>query len=269
MNKKIIAITLLVVLLLSGCKQKGDLQEEVSGESYNDLVMQNEQADKDDEMSKEQENMPAQNIEQPNKSEEKTPDTDSEDVAEYSVSYEDNAVQPESSTLDEASKYEIVGYIENVEYVTFNSVDELYNASDYVVVATPIQSYEKSEQFWLDSFNKPTEFSKLSRANSYSVRQFKILKVCKGEKTDLEEMLIGENVVLNEKEMKAVKGSYPTQKGEEYLLFLTRANLEREVYFPVLYQGAYNIDDSKNQTEKNIDQNMLAQVKERFKEEFK
>ena len=51
---------------------------------------------------------------------------------------------------------------------------------------------------------------------------------------------------------------------------LSKSSVDDNMYFSsAFYQGVYNLDNSKNQSEKNIDQNMLEQVKERFKEEFK
>ena len=66
-----------------------------------------------------------------------------------------------------------------------------------------------------------------------------------------------------------MEGSYPTEQGSKYILFLFRANTEKEQYFPLLYQGKYSLNDSENKQQKNISQQMYKQVKERFKDEIK
>ena len=175
-----------------------------------------------------------------------------EDVSKYNVSYSSRP-----------------GVVENNNYSYYDNIDDLWNTSEYVLIASPIESYAEAEQYWIDDFNNPTDFSSLSLAYSYSVRQFKVQKVYKGEDTKLKEVSVCEHVLVNENEMKVMPGSYPTEQGTKYLLFLRRSNNTGENYFPLIYQGKYSLNDSDNKEQKNISQDMYKQVKEKFKDEIK
>ena len=200
------------------------------------------------------------------KAEKKQPESvaEYEDLSQYTISY-DNTDSLNQSGSDE--QYTVVGSSTQTNQLQFDSAEELYEGADYVVVASPKISYAESKQFWFDKFNTKTEFSKISSDHSYSVRPFEVKKVLKGDDKNKEEIVVCEHILLNENKIKACDGAYPLQQGDEYLLFLFES-VNEEQYFPLSWQGAYNVDDAKNE-EQHIDTQMLAKVRELFKDEFK
>lgn len=193
---------------------------------------------------------------------------DYEDLSKYTVNYIGSTFYNEDIANTGDDEYDIVESVTTSNSLTFSEIDDLYDQADYVVIATPTISYAESEQFWLDNFNQPVDFSAVSLVHSYSVRPFKVQKVFKGDDLKIKEIMVCENIVLSGTEMKACDGSSPLQQGDKYLLFLFESNNE-DGYFPLDFQGAYNLNDSKNTETKHIDKEMLKQVKERFKDEFK
>ena len=175
-----------------------------------------------------------------------------EDLSQYNISY---------SSGD--------GVVVNYNHAHFDELDVLWQMSDYVVVASPNAAYADSDQHWLDMNNNEVEFSQIDLLLSYTVRPFKVQKVYKGDDSKLKEIEVCEHVFVNGDEMKVMPDCIPMQQGDKYILFLVRSNYDDDQYFPMIYQGAYNLDDSKNSENKHIDKDMLKQVKERFKDEFK
>lgn len=158
--------------------------------------------------------------------------------------------------------------VETYNYTRYDELNELIDASDYVMIASPVEGYADAKQFWLDSFNKETDFSNLDTLFSYTVRKFKVHKVFKGNDSKLKEIEICEHVFVKDGTMKVMSGCTPLQQGDKYILFLNSSNYNKDQYFISLYQGAYNTNDSKNTEDLNIDRQMLNQVKKHFKDEF-
>ncbi len=180
----------------------------------------------------------------------------------------------EQKVYDDLSKYDITigkeGVVSNYNYAHYSSVDKLWDNSDYVVIASPEIPYSESEQVWMDVFNKPTDFENADYVYSYSQRPFKVYKVFKGEDLKIKQIQVAEHIVVKEDKMRVMEICDPVQEGDKYLIFLKKSTVDDNMYFSsAYYQGIYNLNESKNQARKNIDQNMLKQVKERFKEEFK
>lgn len=178
-----------------------------------------------------------------------------------------------AESKEDFSKYNInnteetngITTITHVEYATFSTAEDLYNASDYVVVATPVETFEESNQVWLDKNNKATEdFSKVDTVYSYTKRKMKVQKVYKGDDLKVKELTVCQNILINDQDMKMMlDDDYPFVKGEKYLLFLSAANSEEEMYFPAIRQGVYSLDSDKNTSD------LVKEVKDKFKEEFK
>ena len=148
-------------------------------------------------------------------------------------------------------------------------LENMYESSDYVVVGKPVDIYADSKQVWIDASSKKTNnFEEAHAVYSYTERDFKINKVYKGEDLNLKKITVCENIIANDKEMKLLSGEYPMTKGEKYLLFLYESNIEG-LYFAYLTQGKHETNTPDDSLNKAIDKDMLKQVKERFKEEFK
>ncbi len=179
---------------------------------------------------------------------------------------EENA---EAKTNPDSEEIVISGTVENPNVATYSDIDTLWQNADYVIVGSPTQSYDEATQFWLDDLKNQAEFSDISLAQSYSVRTFKVNKVYKGENDKLKEIQVCEHVLTKDGQTQVMEGSYPTEEGSKYILFLFRANTDKEQYFPLLYQGKYSLNDSENKAQKSISQEMYKQVKERFKDEIK
>ena len=193
--------------------------------------------------------------------------TKSEDISKYNVSYK------ETFTTDGKlnTEWEKEGYIVEPSHsniLQFDTVDKLWETADYVVVASPEIPYSEATQQWGNGKTQDP-FESANLTYSYSTRPFKVTKVYKGENLKLKEIQVCEHVLTKDNEMRVKPGSYPTEQGTKYILFLFRANTEEEQYFPLLYQGKYSLNDSENKEQKNISQDMYKQVKEKFKDEIK
>lgn len=190
-----------------------------------------------------------------------------EDISKYNISYKETfTINGKLNTEWEKMGYKIDSTSCNI--LQFDTVDKLWEKADYVVVASPKISYSEALQH-RGSGQTEEPFESTDLTYSYSVRPFKVNKVYKGEDMKLKEIQVCEHVLTKDNEMRVKPGSYPTQQGTKYILFLFRANTEEEQYFPLLYQGKYSLNDSDNKEQKNISQDMYKQVKEKFKDEIK
>ena len=161
---------------------------------------------------------------------------------------------------EDGSKVEV-----EMNYARYNFIDELYNASDYIIVATPEETFDESKQLWYDKNKVATDdFSKVDMTYSYTERKMKVQKVYKGDDLKIKELTVCQHILINDDDMKLLfQNDYPLVKGEKYLLFLSKANAEEEKYFPAPQQGVYSLDSDKNTS------NLEKEVKEKFKDEFK
>ena len=176
-----------------------------------------------------------------------------DDFSQYDITHVEGIVEENGITT-----------ITDANYNTYKNVDQLFNGADYVVVATPIETFEESEQVWLDkSANKTDDFSKIDVSRSYTKRKIKIEKVYKGDE-DTEELIFCESIVTDDNGKMNIyfKNDYPLVKGERYLLFVSRSTVDDSRYFPLITQGVYSLDSDKNTS------NLIDEVKERFKEDF-
>ncbi len=156
-----------------------------------------------------------------------------------------------------------------MNYAFFDNVEDLYSSADYVIVASPTESFEESTQLWYDkNYQKTDDFSKTDCVYSYTKRNFKVHKVYKGDNLELKEITVCENVVTSGDQMKCHWGDYAAEINDKYLLFLYRSNSEEETYFAGITQGKYNLDNSKNEKNKHIEQNVLKLVTEAYKDDF-
>ena len=160
-----------------------------------------------------------------------------------------------------------VGDTMNVEFLTASTVEELILYSDIIVIASTDTLYCDAEQSWTGYMKTPDDFENTDMWSSYSVRPFKVKKVLKGNPSDTIDLY--ENIITNGSLMRVNPVSYPINAGEDYILFLMRANGEREMYCHMAMQGAYNLDFEKNTDVKNINRLLAREVKEYFSEYFK
>lgn len=171
-------------------------------------------------------------------------------------------------SADDFSDMKII-YEGSVNSLTVSDVDELYRIADYVIVASPTQTIYEAEQVWCDDDNNLTEdFSSVAPVYSYIKRNYKINKVYKGTNLKLKEITICESLAVNDNEIKALPGDYAVKKGNKYLLFVGKSNIDDNLYFPILYQGKYDLEED-NEKNAQVDKKMLKQVKEKYKEDFK
>ena len=160
-----------------------------------------------------------------------------------------------------------VGNAMNAEFLTVSSVAELILVSDIIVIASTDTLYCDAEQSWTGFMKTPDDFENTDMWSSYSVRPFKVKKVLKGNPSD--RIDIYENIITNGSLMRVNPVTYPITAGEDYILFLNRANGERQMYYHTAMQGAYNLDFEKNIDVKNVNQLLAREVQEYFSEYFK
>lgn len=178
-----------------------------------------------------------------------------DNFADYNIEYYNGV-----STTEDGKTVEV-----EMNYLNFGTADEMYNASDYVIIASPEEIFDESKQIWYNREKVETDdFSKVDISYSYTERKLKVQKVYKGDDLKLKELTFCEHFVASDTEMKALfLNDYPLVKGEKYLFFLKKANTEEEKYFAIPTQGVYSLDSDKNTS------NLEKQVKEMFKDEFK
>lgn len=163
-----------------------------------------------------------------------------------------------------------VEYVGNMNSLQLDNIDELYDFADYVVLATPAESYKEAKQVWKNKNDEEVDdYLNAHPVYSCTRRRFKINKVLKGDHLKRKEIVLCEQAMSDGSELKICEGEYIAKKGNKYLLFLARTNEDVETYCTLPYQGKYDLDSDKNSENKHIDQKLFKQVKEKYKEEFK
>ena len=176
----------------------------------------------------------------------------------------------ETEVIDDIGNYDISydSSIVNTNYFSASTVQELIDFSDYIIIASTDVLYRDTEQKLLDFMANPIDdFEKADLIQSYSVRPFTVKEVIKGDKR--ERIDLCQNIVVKDNRMRVFCTEYPIQAGDDYILFLKRANGEREMYCLMPTQGAYNLDFEKNIGQQNMGQDMAFAVKEYYSEYFK
>ena len=170
-----------------------------------------------------------------------------------------------SDYIPNIDDFDNVTTVTSTNAASAQSAEDLYNGSDYVVVATPEEAFEDAEQIWFDKNKEPTEkFSEVDEVYSFTKRIMKIQKVYKGDDLKIKELTVCQHILTNNEQTKTLfENEYPLVEGEKYLLFLNKGNGDEILYFPMPKQGIYSLDSDKNTS------NLEKQVKEMFKEEFK
>lgn len=161
-------------------------------------------------------------------------------------------------------------YDNNANYFYPSSMQDYYDMCEYVVVASPIDTFEESEQIWTDSYGQATtDFASAIVHKSCTFRKFKVHKVLKGEDTKLKEITVGENAISDGEKVKIEGGEYISQKGKKYLLLLHKGMGENStIYWPGLSFGKYEINSKNNESNEQIGKKLYKEAKELFKEEF-
>jgi len=158
---------------------------------------------------------------------------------------------------------------DGLNYFSSSDAKALYETSDYVVVAKPTEDFVDSESCQYIAGTEPApSFEQADMIYSFTKRKFKVFKVYKGEDKDIKEIIVGENAITDGKTVKIWNGEYIAEKNNKYLLFLKESNVIDGLYFPEYYQGKYDLKASNNDGNKHINQQMLKQVKELYKDDF-
>ncbi len=158
---------------------------------------------------------------------------------------------------------------EALNYYAANNYEQLFEVADYVVVATPQQNIEESEQFWYVNGTQSVEnFDQADLIYSFSKRDFKVQKVFKGENKDLKEISVCEYAITDGAQIKIFDGEYIAEKNHKYLLFLIESKVTKGLYFTTFYQGKYDLKEKNNEENKNINKELYKEIKEYYKSNF-
>jgi len=181
----------------------------------------------------------------------------------------DDAPVTEAEIFDESESYDIEYESgATTDFIRAYSLQELINTSDYIVIASTDVPYADAEQKVSDFMgNTIDDFEKADLLCSYSVRPLTVKKVLKGDERETIDFC--QNIIVKDDRMRVCCMEYPVWAGEEYILFLNRANSEREMYYMEPTEGAYNLDFEKNADTKNMSQQLAPEVKDYFSEYFK
>ncbi len=152
----------------------------------------------------------------------------------------------------------------------FKSVEEIIKASDYVVVASPTQTYAEANQYWHNWLMEPVDdYDKLSFSNSFCVRPFKVTEVIKGKDKSLTEINICQNILTNQGQTRIMTGNYPMNPDGKYLIFLYKSDINENQYFPFLFQGVYTFDYVTDAELWQINPTLYDQIEKRFENKIK
>ena len=180
----------------------------------------------------------------------------------------DDAPVTEVDVFDESENYDIEYQgTALIDFICAYSLQELINRSDYIVIASTDVPYSDAEQKVSDFMANPMDdFEKADLIQSYTVRPFTVKKVIKGDERETIDLC--QNIIVKDNRMRVCGTEYPVWSGEEYILFLIRANGEREMYCMEPTQGAFNLDFDKNIGIYGMNQTRAYEVKEYYKEYF-
>ena len=155
---------------------------------------------------------------------------------------------------------------------TYDNLDELIEASSLIVIASPVNIFTDEAPTFLDINGNPVDsYEQASRSNCYTLRDFKINKVLKGDKS-LKEVTVAERFVeINSDSTNKIiglKGEYIAKKNAKYMLFLMPSNYKNDHYFTCYNVGKINIDGKDPNCEQVVDNKMLYEIKKEYKNEF-
>ena len=156
-------------------------------------------------------------------------------------------------------------------FARFDSVQALEQASDLIVVASPKNTFTDETPTLLDSNNNPVDsYDKSILFYSYTVRDFDVKKVIKGDDKNLKEVKVCETSVLidNGQKIMSQGGQTISKKGANYLLFLSQANYYDDLYFAIPYQGKVNVDGKDPANNQIIDCFMLYEIEKAYPDLF-
>ena len=154
-----------------------------------------------------------------------------------------------------------------------NSVEELANNSTLIVIASPAKTFTDETPTFLDiNGNQVDSYEQASRGNCFTLRNFKVQKVLKGDK-NLKEVTVAERFVKinsgGSDKIVGAEGDYIAKKNAKYLLFLVPSNYDNSYYFHCYNAGMINIDGKDPNCEQIVDQKVLNEIKKEYKNEFK
>lgn len=134
---------------------------------------------------------------------------------------------------------------------SFNSMEELYNSADLVVIASPIDEFSQRE---IVTDKDERSFGGFS--DYYAIGDYSIIKTIKGV-PDKEQIRVAELTVIS----KIIGSNYTVmEKGREYVLFLAEVE-ELDAYSTLcLEYGKYNIDGLDLEEEKHITKDKAPDV---------
>ena len=175
-------------------------------------------------------------------------------------------------TAEPFESMEITYTIMNM-FATYDNMDELIEDSTLIVIASPEKTFTDEVPTFLDiNGNAVESYEQASRSNCYTLRDFKINKVLKGDKS-LKEVTVAERFVeINSDGTDKIigpKGEYIAKKNAKYMLFLMPSNYKGNHYFTYYNVGKINIDGKDPNCEQIVDNKMLNEIKKEYKNEFK
>lgn len=156
-------------------------------------------------------------------------------------------------------------------FARFDSVQALEQASDLIVVASPKNTFTDETPTLLDSNNNPVDsYDKSILFYSYTVRDFDVKKVIKGDDKNLKEVKVCETSVLidNGQKIKSYGDQTVSKQGADYLLFLGLANYSDDEYFAIPYSGKVNVDGKDPANNQIIDCFMLYEIEKAYPDLF-
>jgi lipoprotein len=156
-------------------------------------------------------------------------------------------------------------------FARFDSVQALEQASDLIVVASPKNTFTDETPTLLDSNNNPVDsYDKSILFYSYTVRDFDVKKVIKGDDKNLKEVKVCETSVLidNGQKIKSYGDQTVSKQGADYLLFLGLANYSDDEYFAIPYSGKVNVDGKDPANNQIIDGFTLYEIENAYPDLF-
>ena len=156
-------------------------------------------------------------------------------------------------------------------FARFDSVQALEQASDLIVVASPKNTFTDETPTLLDSNNNPVDsYDKSILFYSYTVRDFDVKKVIKGDDKNLKEVKVCETSVLidNGQKIKSYGDQTVSKQGADYLLFLGLANYSDDEYFAIPYSGKVNVDGKDPANNQIIDGFTLYEIEKAYPDLF-
>lgn len=181
------------------------------------------------------------------------------------------ATAPENEVTTEPFESMEISYNQMSMFKTYDSLDELTERAELIVIASPEKTFTDEAPTFLDINGNPVDsYEQASNGNRFTKRQFKVYKVLKGDK-NLKEVTVAETFAYNESTDKIVgfEGEYIAKKNAKYLLFLIPSNYTDSYYVTCYNVGKINIDGKDPNCEQVVDNKMLNEIKKEYKNEFK